>query len=109
MGERKHYFGNLMVTSRELFDEYCRWLFSIFKELEQRIDVSTYDEYHRRVFGFLSEQMLLVWITARGLKVYESRVGISEEKRKQKNLSWQLDNCLRWDRLRRPDRCFMRS
>jgi len=80
MGERKHYFGNLMVTSRKYFDEYCSWLFAIFSELEKRIDVSGYDEYHRRVFGFLSEQLLLVWITARGLSVYEARVGISEEK-----------------------------
>ena len=99
MGERKHYFGNLMVTSRELFDEYCRWLFSIFKELEQRIDVSTYDEYHRRVFGFLSEQMLLVWITARGLKVYESRVGISEEKAETKEFKLAIGQLLKMGQI----------
>lgn len=80
MQGKKHYFGNLMVTSKKLFDEYCAWLFSIFDVLEPRIDVSTYDEYHRRVFGFLSEQLLLVWITARGLRVYECEVGLTGEK-----------------------------
>lgn len=75
-----HYFGNLMVTSRVLFDEYCEWLFSIFSELEKRVDVSGYDDYHKRLYGFLSEQLLLVWIQARGLKVYECPVRITDEK-----------------------------
>lgn len=95
MKGKKHYFGNLMVTSRKLFDEYCNWLFSIFSELEKRIDVSTYDDYHKRVFGFLSEQLLLVWITARGLKVYESRVGISEEKAETKEFKLAIGQLLK--------------
>lgn len=86
MAGKKHYFGNLMVTSSELFDEYCEWLFNIFAVLGDRIDVSSYDEYHRRIFGFLSEQLLLVWVTAKGLKVYESRIGITEEKAETKEL-----------------------
>ena len=95
MSESKHYFGNLMVTSRKLFDEYCSWLFSIFQELEKRIDVSSYDEYHKRVFGFLSEQLLLVWITARGLKVYEARVGISGEKAETKEFKLAIGQLLK--------------
>lgn len=86
MNGKKHYFGNLMVTSRKLFDDYCSWIFTIFAELGNRIDVSSYDEYHKRIFGFLSEQLLLVWVTARGLKVYESRVGITEEKAETREL-----------------------
>lgn len=86
MAGKKHYFGNLMVTSSELFDEYCNWLFNIFAVLGDRIDVSSYDEYHRRIYGFLSEQLLLVWVTAKGLKVYESRIGITEEKAETKEL-----------------------
>lgn len=95
MSEKKHYFGNLMVTSRKLFDEYCSWLFPIFFELEKRIDVSSYDEYHRRVFGFLSEQLLLVWITARGLSVYEAKVGISEEKAETKEFKLAIGQLLK--------------
>lgn len=84
MSGSKYYFGNLMVTSYEHFMEYCNWLFPIFFELQKRIDVSGYDEYHKRIFGFLSEQLLLVWITARGLKVYECGVGIVGEKAETK-------------------------
>ena len=31
------YFGNMFVTSKELYDSYCSWLFSIFAEVEKRI------------------------------------------------------------------------
>lgn len=91
----KHYFGNLMVTSKELFDAYCTWLFGIFSELENRIDVSGYDEYHRRVYGFLSEQLLLVWVTARKLKVYECAVGITEEKAETKEFKLAIGQLLK--------------
>lgn len=74
------YYGNLMVTSKKLFDNYAQWLFDIFFELEHRIDVSSYDLYHQRVYGFLSEQLLKVWIQKHQLKVYEGRVGITAEK-----------------------------
>lgn len=74
------YYGNLMVTAKKWFQAYAEWLFDIFFELEKRIDVSSYDLYHQRVFGFLSEQLLKVWIDKNHLKVYEGRIGITAEK-----------------------------
>jgi len=76
----KVYSGNLFVTSRNLFCEYADWLFSVFDEVEKRIDVEAYDAYHRRVFGFLSEQLLYVWVKSRGLKICERPVGLTQEK-----------------------------
>lgn len=90
MQGRKYYFGNLMVTSREHFDQYCQWLFSIFAQLGDQLDVSAYDEYRKRIFGFLSEELLLVWITARNLKVYECKIGITDEKAETKELKLAL-------------------
>lgn len=78
--QSRYYYGNLMVTRRELFMDYAQWLFSILKEAGKEIDVSSYDLYNRRVFGFLSEQLLLVWITKKNLKAYECPVGITAEK-----------------------------
>ena len=74
------YFGNMMVSSKELYDEYAAWLFSIFHEVEKKIDPSGYDDYHKRVFGFISEFLLLVWSEVKGLKVYECKVGMTTEK-----------------------------
>ncbi len=74
------YVGNLFVAPRTLFCAYCQWLFPIFSVLEARIDMSSYDDYHRRVFGFLSEQLLIVWIKYNQLSYYEADFGVSHEK-----------------------------
>lgn len=84
------YFGNIMVTSKELFDEYASWLFDIFFEVQKRIDVSSYDDYHKRVFGFISEFLLLVWVTVKNLKVYECMVGMTAEKQETKEMKVKL-------------------
>lgn len=76
----RYYYGNLMVCQSQLFDSYAAWLFDILFEVQKRIDVSGYDLYNQRVFGFLSEQLLKVWIDKNGLKAYEANVGITAEK-----------------------------
>ena len=76
----RSYTGNLFVAPRTLFMEYAHWLFDILFEVEKRINVENYDDYHKRVFGFLSEQLLGVWIEGKALKCLECRVGILQEK-----------------------------
>lgn len=76
----KTYFGNIMAASKALFDAYAEWLFGIFFELQKRIDLTFVDDYHKRVFGFISEFLLYVWVTARKLRAYECRVAIIGEK-----------------------------
>ena len=51
-----------------------------FFELQKRIDLTFADDYHKRVFGFISEFLLYVWVTARGLRAFECRVAIIGEK-----------------------------
>lgn len=77
----KTLFGNIMVTSKKLFDEYAAWLFDIFFEVQKRIEIDSYDDYHKRVFGFISEILLLVWITQRKLSFCECKVGMIGEKK----------------------------
>lgn len=84
------YFANMMVAKKALYDEYCTWLFSIFDEVEKRIDASRYDDYHKRVYGFISEFLLLVWAKTKGLKVYECKVGMTTEKYETKQMKEKL-------------------
>lgn len=84
------YFGNMMAASKELYDEYAEWLFAIFAEVEKRIDPSGYDDYHKRVYGFISEFLLLVWVEVKGLKVYECKVGMTTEKYETKQMKERL-------------------
>ncbi len=63
--------GNMIITKKEIFDSYCEWLFDILLEAERRIDTSSYDNYQKRVFGFLSERLLRVWFLKQNLKIHE--------------------------------------
>ncbi len=78
--QNQTYFGNIIITSKENFDAYASWLFAILFETEERIDISEYDDYHKRVFGFLSEFLLTVWLDVNRLSVYEIMVGMTSEK-----------------------------
>lgn len=85
------YFGNMFVTSKKLYDSYCEWLFPIFEEVSKRINLDTdEDAYHKRVLGFISEFLLLVWIRVNNLKVYECKVGMLGEKAETRELKQQL-------------------
>ena len=44
--------GNMVITSKTLYDEYCSWLFDILFEVEKRTNIENYDDYQKRVFGF---------------------------------------------------------
>lgn len=77
---KRCYVGNLFVAPKSLFGAYCEWLFTIFAALETRINTDGYDDYHKRVFGFLSEQLLYVWIRHNHLSYYETPFGLSQEK-----------------------------
>lgn len=84
------YFGNIMVASKEVYDAYAEWLFTILFEVQKRIDISGYDNYHKRVFGFISEILLLVYVTNQKLKVFECKVGMVGEKYETRELKEKL-------------------
>ncbi len=88
--KKETYFANMMICSKQLYDEYCTWLFDILFEVQQRIDTTGYDNYRKRVYGFLSEFLLTVWIARNQLHVYESCVGMCAEKRETEEIKNQM-------------------
>ena len=70
---------NMFVMKKELFDEYCRWLFDILFELEKQIDITDYDKYEARVYGFLSERLFNVWLEYNQLRCVEMPVVFLEK------------------------------
>lgn len=65
---------NMLLMRRDVLDAYCRWLFDILFTLEQRIDTTGYTPYDRRVFGFVSERLLDVWLESEGVPYREVAV-----------------------------------
>lgn len=70
---------NMVVTSREVFDAYCAWLFAVLFELEQHVDMTGYTPYQQRLYGFLSERLLNVWVAHKGLRVKYLKVANTEQ------------------------------
>ena len=89
------YMGNLAAMKKELFDEYSSWLFSIFFELEKIVDLSGLDDYHKRLYGFISEGMMPVFAKAKGLKIKAGNIGFTEEKKETQELKLALTQLVR--------------
>ena len=59
-------FANMFIMRRDLFDQYCNYLFTIINcmESKKRYDSDEYKEggFNSRVFGFLSERLFSIYI-----------------------------------------------
>ncbi len=88
------YFGNMMICRRSLYNSYCSWLFSILFETERSVDTSGYDGYAKRLYGFLSEFLLFVWIKHNGLNVRECSVAVIGEKTETHEVREKMTACL---------------
>lgn len=70
--------GNMMICKKEIFDSYCEWLFKILFAVEERCDISSYSQFQARIFGYLSERLLRVWVLRHAYKVKEVEVRLIE-------------------------------
>ncbi|WP_378950846.1 DUF4422 domain-containing protein [Pelosinus sp. sgz500959] len=91
---------NMFIMHRKIFDEYMPWLFSILDEVEKRINISQ-DIYQRRVFGFLAERLLNVYVYHHSFKVKEIPIIFIDEqqeslKYKKKLFKFILRDIRRW-------------
>ncbi len=77
-GNRLHLY-NMLIAPRAVFDGYCHWLFTVLFRLEQRVDMTGYTPYQQRLYGFLGERLLNVWVTHAGLRVHTLRVQQTEQ------------------------------
>lgn len=56
-----NYFGNMFIMKRQVFHDYCGWLFPILEEFDRRADTSVYGVQERRVDGYLAERLLGIY------------------------------------------------
>lgn len=55
---RSEYYGNLYIMNRNVFNEYCDWLFGILEEYESRAK-----NIPARTQGYLAERLFGIWFT----------------------------------------------
>ena len=70
MQGHQEYSYNMFVARRDVFCAYAEWLFDILDDVAERITVSK-DPYQARVFGFLSERLMSVFVLTHHLRVRE--------------------------------------
>ena len=71
LNRRKSHLLNMMITRKELFDNYSEWLFDVLGKVEKRLDISNYSVSEARVFGYISELLLDVWIECNSVNYVE--------------------------------------
>ena len=60
---------NMMYCARELFDAYCEWLFPMLFRLGEQADLTDANAYQQRLYGFLAERLMNVWMLGSRLRV----------------------------------------
>ena len=69
LGEKSASYANMFVMHREQFDKYCEWLFKILFTMEKELDMTKYTVQEKRVYGYLGEILLNVWVEKNNLAV----------------------------------------
>ena len=87
------YFGNMFIAEYKRFQDYCVFLFPVLFEVEKRVDMTGYTAYQKRLFGFLSELLLTVYVKKNSLRVLECMVGMCGEKKETKEAEKAVAAC----------------
>lgn len=62
LAEKRLFANNMFILRWEAFDQLMTWLFSILFEFETEINIADYKGYQERIFGFLSERLITLWV-----------------------------------------------
>ena len=79
---QKFFYGyNMMVCQRRMLNAYCEWLFPILEYVEQHTNLNEIeDSYQKRIFGFISERLIQVWVYHQQFQVLNAPVFNVEKK-----------------------------
>ena len=74
----------MFIMKRNDFDFYSSWLFSILSKVEEVTDLSDYTVAEARIYGYLSEILLNVWVMHNKLNIkYLPMIEIEKSKKSQ--------------------------
>lgn len=69
---------NMFITRRDIFNQYCEWLFSIIIDAASSINVDNYSAFSKRVIGFFAERLFTVWLVKQPLKIKQLPIWFTE-------------------------------
>ena len=68
MNNTKAHMFNMFIMKKDTFHAYCEWLFSILQKLEKALGCTS---ENRRIYGYVSELLLDVYLTKNNLTYKE--------------------------------------
>ncbi len=70
---------NMFVMEKRKYDAYCDWMFGILSQIEKNVDITDYTPYEARIYGFVSELMLDIWLEKNQIPYHEQNVSFMEK------------------------------
>ena len=83
LNANKAHLYNMLIARKDIFDEYCHFLFTVLFKVEKTISkkLEKRDKYNQRVFGFLAERLLNIFFNykqaAHGEQLHIKEVPVS--------------------------------
>ena len=70
----------MFLAPKKVLNEYCEWLFPLLEKIEANIDISCHSTIQKRIFGYLGERFLNIYVKKNSLKVkYYPIIWINDE------------------------------
>lgn len=74
MKARSAHIWNMAIMRRDVFDNWCAWLFPVLKDVEGKIDFTHMTPFEERAVGRVAERLFDPWMQANNLSGYERSV-----------------------------------
>lgn len=71
MKNHKAHMFNMFIMNKKYFNSYSFFIFNVLRDLESKIDIDSYSDQEARVYGYLSELLMDVWILSNKVKYVE--------------------------------------
>lgn len=75
MKRRKAHMFNMFIMKRDAFESYCTFIFGVLGKLEKNINLTGYSTQEKRVFGYISELLMDVWLETNTFRYTELNWG----------------------------------
>ena len=75
MKRSKAHMFNMFIMKWEAFESYCNFMFGVLGKLEKQVDLTGYSVQEKRVYGYISELLMDVWLETNAFKYTELKWG----------------------------------
>ena len=69
----------MFIMRRDILEAYCSWLFEVLGKLETKVDISSWNSSEQRIYGYMGEFMLDIYLQTHHIPVKEVRVLFMED------------------------------